>query len=91
MNQPALRRFTSSDDDTEPPLKITVEPKYLERIFLKSSGPGGQNVNKVNTKVELRMNINTNMSPWLPDHVKKRLRELKPQYISSAGWFIVTS
>ena len=41
--------------------------------------------------MELRLNINNNMSPWLPDHVKKRLRELKPQYISASGWLIVTS
>ena len=43
---------------SEEPLKLKILPKYVEKSFIKSSGPGGQNVNKVNTKVELRININ---------------------------------
>ena len=43
---------------SEEPLRLKILPKYVEKSFIKSSGPGGQNVNKVNTKVELRMNIN---------------------------------
>ena len=53
----------------------------LNFSFTKSSGPGGQNVNKLNTKVELRLNIVD--ESWLPNPVKGRLKEQQTNRINS--------
>lgn len=47
--------------------------EHLEVSFSRSGGPGGQNVNKVNTKVDMRFTIKT--ADWLPTAVKAKLRE----------------
>ena len=50
---------------------------------------GGQNVNKLNTKAELRFNVDA--ADWLDDHTKRRLRQLYAGSISKDGDVIVTS
>ena len=52
--------------------RIHVPLEKLEHNFSRSSGPGGQNVNKLNTKVELRFKVSE--ADWLADDVKNRLR-----------------
>ena len=54
--------------------QIAIEDWELTEQFIRSSGPGGQNVNKVSSAVELR--FEAERSPNLPDHAKKRLRRL---------------
>ena len=45
----------------------------LDITYSRSSGPGGQNVNKVNTKVDIRFHLDS--ASWISDEIKQKLRE----------------
>ncbi len=66
---------------------IGIEEWELTEQFVRASGPGGQNVNKVSTAVELRFSALG--SPNLPDPVKKRLRRLAGQKWTEAGEVVI--
>ena len=56
--------------------KISIGEKEVQEVFIHSSGPGGQNVNKVAPAVQLRFNIND--SPSLTDDIRERLFGSEP-------------
>ena len=68
---------------------VVIPEAHLEVRFVRSSGPGGQNVNKVATKVELRLRLE--LTPALTAARKARLRAAFPSHVTAAGDFIVTS
>lgn len=69
--------------------KISIDPDELEEVFLRASGPGGQNVNKVSTSVQLK--FDARRSPSLPDDVREQLQRLAGRRLTSDGVIVITA
>jgi ribosome-associated protein len=67
---------------------ITVRENELDERFVRASGPGGQNVNKVATAVELRFDVGASS---LDDEVKARLIALAGRRMTSGGVLLIDS
>lgn len=66
---------------------ISLDENEIEEQFIRSSGPGGQNVNKVATAVQLRFDVAH--SPSLPSPVRERLKRLAGRRVTGDGVLVI--
>jgi ribosome-associated protein len=77
-----MPRFLVTDD-------IAIDESELSESFVLASGPGGQNVNKVSSAVQLRFDVAH--SPSLPEDVRHRLMRLAGWRLTKDGVLIITA
>ena len=66
---------------------IRLDEEEIEERFIRSSGPGGQNVNKVSSAVELRFDVRG--SACLPESVRDRLEALAGRRVNQDGVLVI--
>jgi len=69
--------------------RISIEEGELEESFIRASGPGGQNVNKLSSAVQLRFDVRH--SPSLADDVRTRLERLAGKRLTREGVLVITA
>lgn len=69
--------------------KIVLHEDEIKLVFIRSSGPGGQNVNKVASAVQLRFDAAA--SPSLPEEVRTRLMQRAGRQMTAEGELIITA
>lgn len=76
---------------TEDPDRFTgfIPIEKLQLSFMKSSGPGGQNVNKVNTKVDIRFKFAE--ADWIPQKIRDHVLQNEPTLLTNSGYLVVRS
>jgi peptidyl-tRNA hydrolase ICT1 len=86
FNRKFQQRYFS---DWTVPKSIDIPEDQLEISFSRSSGSGGQNVNKLNTKVELRFHLQS--ASWIPKEVRDRLQTQQANRINKEGFLTLSS
>ena len=69
--------------------RIHLDEREIKESFIRASGPGGQNVNKVSSAVELRFDARN--SPSLPEGVRERLMKLAGRRLTLSGEIVITA
>jgi ribosome-associated protein len=69
--------------------RISIDERELEERFIRASGPGGQNVNKLATAVQLRFDVRH--SPSLPAQVRTRLERLAGRRLTREGVLVINA
>ncbi|MCX7356370.1 MAG: alternative ribosome rescue aminoacyl-tRNA hydrolase ArfB [Alphaproteobacteria bacterium] len=69
--------------------RIAIDPREIVETFVHASGPGGQNVNKVSTAVQLRFNVR--LSASLPADVRARLVRLAGRRLTREGELVIVA
>jgi ribosome-associated protein len=67
--------------------RIAIDEREIEESFVRASGPGGQNVNKLSTAVQLRFDVRH--SPSLPHDVRERLERLAGSRLTNDGVLVI--
>ncbi|KAL3783518.1 hypothetical protein HJC23_009483 [Cyclotella cryptica] len=84
----STRRFSASSEDWVVPSVVPIPEESLQISFARSSGAGGQNVNKLNTRVEIRFHVDS--ASWIPAEVRERLKTNEANRINNEGYFSIT-
>ncbi|CAH1760627.1 2608_t:CDS:2, partial [Entrophospora sp. SA101] len=66
-----------------------IPREMLEISFARSSGPGGQNVNKLNTKVDIRINLDK--AYWIPEYARNKIKIQESNHINKKGELVLVS
>jgi ribosome-associated protein len=76
-------------DPIEITARISNDSSELEETFVRSAGPGGQNVNKVSSAVQLRFDLMN--SPNIPEPMKRRVAVLAGRKLTKQGVLVITA
>ncbi|KAJ4846525.1 hypothetical protein Tsubulata_013525 [Turnera subulata] len=83
--QEAEKRAAAAGNEPIP--QITLD--HVTMSFARSGGAGGQNVNKVNTKVDMRFNVKN--AYWLSDRIRERIMQMEKNRINKDGEIVISS
>ncbi|KAL6501608.1 hypothetical protein OROGR_026741 [Orobanche gracilis] len=83
----AEERYKAAGGGMKPIPQITLD--HVTVSYARSGGPGGQNVNKVNTKVDMRFNVKN--AHWLSERVREGILQMEKNRINKDGELVISS